>query len=102
MPYTLPKPCTAPGCPRMQAREGRCEVHKRGSAASQGYGADWRKLRAQHLAAHPLCHVCGRLGVDVDHIVPHRGNDNLRLDFQNLQTLCRACHSRKTASQDMG
>ncbi|WP_366141808.1 HNH endonuclease signature motif containing protein, partial [Propionivibrio sp.] len=35
---------------------------------------------------------------DVDHIVPiRRGGTN---KHENLQPLCHACHSRKTATQD--
>lgn len=40
--------------------------------------------------------------LDVDHIIPHRGDDALRLALSNLQTLCNVCHSRKTASEDGG
>lgn len=65
------------------------------------YDATWRRLRRQHLAAHPLCVHClaeGRLteATEVDHVVhiavaPHR-----RLDPTNLQSLDKACHSKKT------
>jgi 5-methylcytosine-specific restriction protein A len=39
---------------------------------------------------------------DVDHIIPHRGNQKLMWDQSNWQALCHACHSRKTASEDRG
>lgn len=39
---------------------------------------------------------------EVDHIVPHRGDERLFRDEKNLQSLCRPCHSRKTAVEDGG
>ena len=39
---------------------------------------------------------------DVDHIRPHKGNEDLMWDEENLQALCHACHSRKTAAEDGG
>lgn len=51
------------------------------------------------------CQTCGVLVMGkgeahVDHIVPKvdGGTD----DMENLQTLCRSCHSRKTALEDGG
>lgn len=38
----------------------------------------------------------------VDHIRPHKGNHTLRLDPDNLRSLCASCHSRKTARHDGG
>lgn len=38
---------------------------------------------------------CDRPGTQVDHIVPvFRGGSE---DFDNLQTLCKPCHSKKTS-----
>lgn len=61
--------------------------------------AAWQKLRASVLRESPLCEHCRRQGLvmaatDVDH---SNGDpsDNSRT---NLQPLCHACHSRKTAT----
>ena len=72
----------------------------RPSAASQGYGAEWRRIREEHLQLEPDCRVCGRPDSHVDHIVARKqgGTD----DHSNLQTLCASCHSRKTATHDGG
>ena len=60
-------------------------------------------LRTMQLRKQPLCETCkkeGRVTVakDVDHIKPHRGNWSLFADPENLQSLCKPCHSRKTAA----
>ena len=61
----------------------------------------WRKLRAIKLSEEPMCEECARAGrltpaQMVDHIVPiNKGGD--ALDKNNLQSLCNACHARKSA-----
>jgi len=80
---------------------------RRGSAASRGYTGAWRKARMFFLRSHPLCAEHQRqggivLGEVVDHIVPHRGDKTLFWDSSNWQTLCKACHDRKTANEDGG
>ena len=61
----------------------------------------WRKLRAIKLDENPMCEECARSGrltpaQMVDHIVPiNKGGAELDLD--NLQSLCNACHARKSA-----
>lgn len=86
------------------------------NSTQRGYGYDWQKLRAKHLSAHPHCVYCLRdlgmigmqladvilgcarrgervpLGNVVDHIQAFEGDDRLRLDPQNLQTLCKRHH----------
>jgi 5-methylcytosine-specific restriction enzyme A len=62
--------------------------------------AHWRKLRAQILREEPLCRECYRRGIitiatEVDHIDGNRYN----LSRENLQPLCKSCHSRKTAKE---
>ncbi len=105
--------CTRPGCPGIvragvcsrcgALRKQRMAAHdeQRGTAAQRGYDANWRRLRASFLAQHPLCVACEAIGrtvvaTDVDHIVPRRAGGSDR--DENLQPLCHACHSRKTAA----
>jgi len=38
----------------------------------------------------------------VDHITPHKGDNDLFWDRANWQSLCESCHNRKTAAEDMG
>jgi 5-methylcytosine-specific restriction protein A len=62
-------------------------------------------LRAAYLAENPLCEHCAAQGrvtaaAEVDHIKPfHAVEDPLRLDWSNLQSLCKTHHSQKTASE---
>lgn len=105
MPYAPLGPCRVPGCPN----RSNCAVHRqsapagdRPSAAAQGYGAKWRKLRTAYLRQHPYCEWpgCEARATDVDHIIPKAqgGAD----EWENLQGLCRSHHSRKTAMSDGG
>jgi 5-methylcytosine-specific restriction endonuclease McrA len=63
----------------------------------------WRSLRNYYISMNPLCEECERNGFitpgqDVDHIKPMRlGGAMTSLD--NLQTLCKSCHNRKTARE---
>ena len=113
MPWAPKRPCTYPGCPELTV-DGRCEAHRRqerqeiderrGTAASRGYGARWRKAREAFLRQHPLCaecHASGRFAAAtvVDHIRPHKGDRRLFWDRSNWQALCRECHDRKTAGE---
>ena len=106
--------CTHPGC-GVLTREGYCPKHKpkdrdrrseEVSAWHLWYGLPiWKyTLRPQQLIREPFCRECTRQGLrvratDVDHIRPHRGSWALFIDPKNHQSLCHACHSRKTAAE---
>lgn len=66
------------------------------------HSRSWRKLRILHLKSEPLCRHCRQRGVttpakDVDHIFPiNKGG--APLSESNLQSLCRSCHAKKTAT----
>ena len=68
--------------------------------------AVWERLRRAILSKEPLCRQCKRDGVnekatEVDHIVPlSQGGRPYHVD--NLQPLCKPCHSRKTAAESKG
>ena len=73
----------------------------------RGYDARWRSLRAQKLRANSLCEECDRGGIlerasMVHHIVPIEDGGEV-LDWENLMSLCEACHSRKHSNNpDLG
>ena len=117
MPQRAFRPCSAPGCPEL-VRDGRyCKQHatkinkrynkQRGTSAQRGYGANWRKLRKMVLARNPICEDPFGLhkeyselikANEVDHIIPKKhGGES---EMSNLQSLCKSCHSKKTAVED--
>ncbi len=117
--------CTAltddgPRCPS-------CAASARGTTSSLGYGADWKRFRTdvqRELLRLGIGWFCGaRLpgapmtrhsqcpprqpppssrSLHLDHIVPHKGDEALRLSPLNVQVLCPSCHSLKTDREDGG
>lgn len=92
--------CSRPGC-------GEFGPHRHGedrrSAAKRGYDRTWQRLRLMQLRREPLCreHQLRRGEImeatEVDHIVPlSAGGANA---LENLQSLCKSCHSAKTARE---
>lgn len=74
------------------------------NSTQRGYGYRWQKAREGYLAKHPLCVQCEREGkvvvaTDIDHIIPHRGDETLFWDRTNWQPLCHSCHSVKTQKE---
>ena len=64
----------------------------------------WKELRLLKLQMNPLCEHCLRENkitpaTEVDHIIPIQQRPDLALDINNLQSLCKPCHSRKTAQE---
>lgn len=75
------------------------------SAAKRGYNARWRKARLAHLSIEPFCRLCksqGRIvaAAVVDHIVAHRGDEELFWDPDNWQSLCKRCHDSVKQSEE--
>ena len=74
------------------------------------YGNAWARAAKAFLARHPLCQCedCkeGELRITpaevVDHRKPHRGDRELFWDHDNWQAMSKACHDRKTATEDGG
>lgn len=69
--------------------------------------ARWRKLRAAHLQAKPLCVECLRdsrytPATQVDHRVPRSVDRSRELDPANLDSLCASHHSQKTRRAQLG
>ena len=112
MPYKAMHPCGHPGCPEIvPSGQKYCEKHRaehKGEDVRPGrkngnlYSTvRWQRLRKTVLAAHPICAICGKeKATVVDHVIPHRGNKALFYDPGNLQALCKACHDRKTWTED--
>ena len=63
----------------------------------------WIRIRNFKRKKNPLCEYCEKKGLvvqmdDVDHI----DGDDSNCSWENLQSLCKSCHSRKTAKENGG
>jgi 5-methylcytosine-specific restriction protein A len=107
MPFAPARPCGKPFCPHLQP----CPVHtgaaearhrRRSEQGRRLYDTQrWRKQSKAFLAKHPLCIDCEaervyQLATEVDHEVPHRGDEQLFWDETNWRARCTTHHSRKT------
>lgn len=87
-----PTPGKAQPAEQPQARtpDRRAPPYKR------GYDRTWQRLRRMYLRRYPVCEKCGAPATEVHHV--HALVDGgPRLCYDNLQALCKPCHSRKTA-----
>jgi len=117
MPRKTLRPCSYPGCPNL-VEGGRCELHKenkgnsrfssikRDPAVQRLYNLAWERRRASWLAAHPWCEECFDRGLyvgatEVHHVIPHKGDQEIFI-LSPLQSLCHACHLKKTLGEMRG
>lgn len=92
-------------CGRLVEQGQECECRKRSTRLYNlraWRGGTKPGLRDRFLAANPLCMQCLQQGrttpaVDVDHVQPHDGDPDRFWAWENLQGLCKACHTAKTA-----
>ena len=83
---------------RRRADEGRAR-------AQAFYNSDaWWRLRTAFLQEHPLCgphRALGRIHAarELDHIIPVLERWDLRLEWSNLQGLCKQLHNAKTMGE---
>ena len=87
--------------PRLQAQKAPQKIDSswrtNKSSTERGYGYRWQKARERFLRSNPLCVYCkvkGRVEVAtvVDHIIPHRGDQDIFWDESQWQALCKSCH----------
>src|SRR5688572_7587680 len=62
---------------------------------------EWQTLRLYKLSNDPLCEICLLSGytvaaTEVDHVIALVENYSLRLNYDNLCSNCKSCHSKKT------
>jgi 5-methylcytosine-specific restriction protein A len=108
MPNASKRPCAIRSCPKLTDKRF-CEDHEREhwqgvnrndgrpSAAVRGYDRRWNKLAKMYLRAPPLCEVCESKGLTtparlVHHKVEVDVRPDLRLAWDNLQSVCKRCH----------
>jgi 5-methylcytosine-specific restriction protein A len=94
----MPVPSFSPGIkPAIRRNTSQFDT---GKAAACGYDNLWNRVRAQYVKEHPLCEECLEQGsVTPVEIVHHkltvREHPELRLDMDDLQSLCRVCHGKE-------
>ncbi len=82
------------------------ETTPRRNAHQRGYTRRWRKARAAFIAqsfanGDITCKLCGRplmdnSDIEIDHIIPHRGDPRFFWDLSNWEMAHGACHAAKT------
>jgi 5-methylcytosine-specific restriction endonuclease McrA len=102
----------SPTCPHPAVLRGRCHLHAP-AAQQRRHPYDhiyadrrWPWLSRQVRAEEPLCRLklpgCTVVTEVADHVRPHRGDERLAFDRDNLQGACRACNSRKGTRRTPG
>jgi 5-methylcytosine-specific restriction protein A len=101
------KICNSPGCNELiPPTETYCSQHRKESPAPFSSAihfnerlyntTQWRKLRAKILREQSNCSKCGisknESKLEIHHLVPPRGNEELFFDENNLTAICPACH----------
>lgn len=105
VPHKPHTPCRYPGCPalcpgRYCPEHAREYERARGSSRARGYTREWEKVRRMYLRRHPICMAgdngdgppCDAPATEVHHLDGNTRNNS----FDNLQALCKACHTRET------
>lgn len=71
----------------------------------------WERLRRDQLESNPFCCFCAEstplgemptVAEVVDHKTPHKGDERLFFDPNNLQSLCKLCHDSRKQKMEKG
>ena len=98
------RPCGEGGCGQLVRSENYCERHRKARPKNRKrpdpyyMTARWKRLRKMVFNRTPWCCMCKlTMATEVDHVIPRSegGQDT----FENLQGLCKSCHSKKTARE---
>ena len=99
-----------PAIPMLQDQQGkqsRKDTQGRGLYDSRkwrgskpGTGLRWEVLRDAMFTCAMCRRVHGERDLVADHITPHRGDERLFWDRDNLQCLCRECHDSTKQAQE--
>lgn len=91
-----PSPCL--GCGQL-TNGSRCRNCQRPNSRQRGYDHHWEHTRAAFLAACPTCERCADKATEAHHIDGLGPRGPRGFDWENLEALCKPCHSRHTATQ---
>ena len=89
------------GCPKCRQTRAKAYdmLHRDESLDKFYHSKEWKRVRGLKLKHSPVCEECKeKPAVIVDHIVEIKDGGS-KLDIDNLQSLCRACHNTKTAKE---
>jgi 5-methylcytosine-specific restriction protein A len=101
------KICNSPGCNTLiELSERYCPRHKKEEpppfSSAIRYNeclyktTQWKQLRAKVLKEQTNCCKCGidrtETKLEVHHLIPPRGNEDLFFDEGNLVAVCSVCH----------
>ena len=103
---TLPDKKHRPWIPKRKAKKPILQSNAHRSSADMQHfyqSKAWKSLRNYKIQLQPLCEHCERKGLtepgkEIDHIIAIKDNGS-RLSLDNLQTLCRSCHSKKSVQE---
>lgn len=94
-----------PTHPKFKAQEAEAAKEydrQRGSAAKRGYDRKWQRFRRWYLRHHPLCAKCVRAAAtEVHHLRGLREHPEDKCKPEQVEALCKPCHSQETA-QNLG
>ena len=89
--------------------EARMAVPELKKAVEIRNSGRWKRLRMMFIRSHPLCndpfgtHIKSAAvvpAVEVDHVAGLRDSPDQAFAMENLQSLCKKCHARKTAQEN--
>ena len=96
----------SPSCPKPVIAKGKCEDHQPVRVAWENKreraflkSAEWDRQRKRVLFRDDrTCRICGAGDANhVDHMVPTWYTGVEQVSDDDLQTLCKACHDRKSS-----
>lgn len=66
----------------------------------------WINIRKHKLSLNPFCELCSeknkpKFATEIDHIEPIEESPEKALLLDNLQSLCKSCHSKKTYEEKL-
>lgn len=99
----MPRLCRCGAIVKDKCERCRPSGGHHGSASSRGYDRQWRNVRARYMADFPLCEDCEQAGrvtpaAQVHHKRTITEAPHLRLDRDNLRSLCVPCHQARHAT----
>ena len=99
----MPERKSRPWIPKSRKKTQPKQTNENWGKTSFYHSKEWRRLRAIFKAKNPLCVECAKKNrvvemYAVDHIRSIK-DGGAALDENNLQSLCKSCHARKTGRE---